>query len=332
MKVAVAGAGIFGLTCAFKLAEAGHKIELYDENGLLNGASKTNQFRMHRGYHYPRSKKTALACKEGYETFRPFYDECMLDCFTHIYAIAKEGSLISPEQFTKFCEDLDLEYRLAHPNVINWKNIDVCFEVIESMLSPSRLREFCQRKLKDLNLDITFWRLPFQFSNLDLYDLVVNATYASQNYLDGGTTDYQFELVEQAFVTLPSEYKDFSILVADGPFMCIDPYDETGKHLLLDVEESVHARRVGKYPQHLRYMMYRPSKFKQMIKSAKRFFVDIEKAVYHESMYGIRTVLPNHDHDDARPTVIKRHGRVISVFGGKIPTCVDAANKVLELV
>ena len=47
-------------------------------------------------------------------------------------------------------------------------------------------------------------------------------------------------------------------------------------------------------------------------------------------MFTFRTVLPNRDEDDARPTLVDRlDDRMFNLFSGKIGTCVDAANQVL---
>ena len=57
-KVAVAGAGIYGATVAIRLAELGHDVRLFDPLGILRAASAINQYRVHAGYHYPRSLET----------------------------------------------------------------------------------------------------------------------------------------------------------------------------------------------------------------------------------------------------------------------------------
>ncbi len=59
-KIAVVGAGIFGITTALKLSEK-HEVDLYEANSdIMQAASAINQFRLHRGYHYPRSPQTIL--------------------------------------------------------------------------------------------------------------------------------------------------------------------------------------------------------------------------------------------------------------------------------
>ncbi len=57
-KVAVAGAGVYGANIAISLAEAGHDVHLFDPLGVLRAASAINQYRIHSGYHYPRSPET----------------------------------------------------------------------------------------------------------------------------------------------------------------------------------------------------------------------------------------------------------------------------------
>ena len=51
------------------------------------------------------------------------------------------------------------------------------------------------------------------------------------------------------------------------------------------------------------------------------------------SMYTIRAVLSDRDHDDARPTLVNHEGdNVWSLFSGKIDTCVDAANELIRRI
>ena len=69
----------------------------------------------------------------------------------------------------------------------------------------------------------------------------------------------------------------------------------------------------------------------KFIESAKKFFVDIDKAEHIGSMYTFRTVLPNRDKDDARPTLVEKHNdKMFTLFSGKIGTCVDAIEQILE--
>ena len=57
----------------------------------------------------------------------------------------------------------------------------------------------------------------------------------------------------------------------------------------------------------------------------------MDKAEHIGSMFTFRTVLPNKEKDDARPTLVdKIDDKIFNVFSGKIGTCVEAANEVIN--
>ena len=69
-------------------------------------------------------------------------------------------------------------------------------------------------------------------------------------------------------------------------------------------------------------------KFKKTI---KLFFKDVDSIEHMGSMFTFRTVLPKREFDDARPTVYKfEKDNLITIFSGKIGTCVQAANQLVD--
>jgi len=65
MKIAIIGGGIFGVTTAIRLSR-NHDVDLFEQNSdILQSASGINQYRLHRGYHYPRSTDTAISAKNS---------------------------------------------------------------------------------------------------------------------------------------------------------------------------------------------------------------------------------------------------------------------------
>ena len=51
MKIAIIGAGFFGITAGLILSNK-HQVDIFEkEKKILNGASYSNQFRFHLGYH-----------------------------------------------------------------------------------------------------------------------------------------------------------------------------------------------------------------------------------------------------------------------------------------
>jgi hypothetical protein len=155
--------------------------------------------------------------------------------------------------------------------------------------------------------------------------------------------DYQFELCEKPVIKLPEQYKNKSVVIMDGPFMCIDPLGDTGLHVMGNVVHAIHSTNIGKFPKYdekfdellNKGIVKNPSitNIDKFIHSAKKFFVDIDKMKHIGSMFTFRTVLPNRDKDDARPTLVEKPmDTTFNVFSGKIGTCVNAAEEVLEYI
>ena len=73
------------------------------------------------------------------------------------------------------------------------------------------------------------------------------------------------------------------------------------------------------------------TKIRKFIEAGMEFFEDFDKLEHIGSMFTIRTVLPYRDEDDARPTIVNQVAHnVYTIFSGKIGTCVEAANKLVE--
>ncbi|MCR4284517.1 MAG: FAD-binding oxidoreductase, partial [archaeon] len=108
-EVAIIGAGIFGCSAAIELERKGFHVTIFERSGeILSGASTNNHLRHHWGYHYPRSKETALESINSREDFREEYEDCIIDGFPAYYAVVKENSKSTPKQFMQFCDDLGL--------------------------------------------------------------------------------------------------------------------------------------------------------------------------------------------------------------------------------
>ena len=129
----------------------------------------------------------------------------------------------------------------------------------------------------------------------------------------------------------------------DGPFMCIDPLGDTGYHVMGNVVHAIHSTNVGKFPEYdskfdellNKGIVKNPSvtNIDKFIDSAKKFFKDIDKSEHVGSMFTFRTVLPNRDKDDARPTLVEQiDDKMFTLFSGKIGTCVDAVDQILEVI
>lgn len=346
MPIAIVGGGIFGVSVAIKLSNYFDVVLFEKNNDILNSASGINQYRLHRGYHYPRSYETALSSKKSELTFKKEFGSAVLNNSEHYYCISKNKSLTNKKQYLQFCDQVDLEYEEVTCKNVNVDEIDLCIKVNENLFDPQKLKEVCWQKLKN-NCVTVHLNQNVDLKDLESYDHIILATYANQNKLLNSfpnfQNDFQFEICEKPIVELDSKIQNKSIVIMDGPFMCIDPYGLTGYSVLGNVVHAIHHTNIGKFPvipdkySNLlnNGIIKNPSitHFPDFIESGMKFIPELRNAKHIGSMFTIRTVLPNLEKTDARPTIVKKlSDKVISVFSGKIGNSVDAANQVYDLI
>jgi len=335
-KVLVVGGGIFGTTTSVMLSTSGYNVTLHEElDGVMKCASGINQYRLHRGYHYPRSKETAQECIDGLKLFKRKYEDSLVNGnVNHFYAISSKGSLVSSDDYIDFLNDMDLKYEKVEP----FLETDLTVKVDEELFDSDKLCSQVIQKMKGVGVNVVLNRKTTK-KDFDDYDYVVISTYAKLNELLDEQKEFQFEVVEKPVVKLPDLYKNKSIVVMDGPFMCLDPYKD-GLHVLCNVVHAIHETNVGFEPivsdelkEYLNNGIIKNpkiTKIKKFIETGMEFFEDFDKLEHIGSMYTIRTVLSNRDYDDARPTfVTKETDKIYTIFSGKIVTCVQSVNQLM---
>src|SRR5580704_16705486 len=174
-KVAIAGGGIYGTTAAIRLAERGFEVHLFDPLGILQAASAINQYRIHSGYHYPRSPETIQETLEARTEFMEAFASAIVRTSRHFYAIPKEGSQTSPVLFEKVMAEFNIFYQSSRPDWMNFEFIDRCYEVDEQIYDPDALRDLVAARIQERK--INFQRQIFEPGMRGKYDYVVYATY-----------------------------------------------------------------------------------------------------------------------------------------------------------
>ncbi len=347
MHIAVVGGGIFGCTTAIYAARAGHKVELFERKaGLLQCASGINQFRLHSGYHYPRSPDTVHECQEGLESFRSEYRAAIVNGGKHIYAIARKdvGSHLSGAEYRRFCDENSLPYRLIGLTpFLDPEMVDLAVHVVEGRILLSQLRHMVEEKLIQSLVSIHLCTSAPDNLRQD-FDAIVVATYAGINevtdLLGCEPQVYQFEVCEKPVVRMPAGFP--GIVVMDGEFGCVDPWDD-GLYLLGHVKHAIHSRNIGLYPEIPEHLVKyldngiitepRVTRFNEMVASGMEFIPGLIDSEYVGSMFTVRAVLADREETDARPTLVEElDDQVIRVFSGKIGTAVMAAEQVLSIL
>lgn len=358
MKIAVIGGGVFGSMTALRLAEAGHRVTVFERQpSLMMGASYNNQNRLHLGFHYPRDDETARQCILGFKRFVDEFSSCILSGFPNAYFIASQGSHTTPENFVAFAERLDLRYTpidLATfmPQV---DNVDMGVLTDEVVYDSVLVRAAITERLSHSNVAIRVGEAvvalhregdAYRVSTLtggEVFDAVVNCSYADINRLTASlghpveVRQYEYTAVPVVEVDLPSPV---GITIMDGRFMTLLPFGKSGRYLLYHVEHAVIARENAPV-MNPAWLAPDTSPFTSVDSTAwfdairndcVEFVPAVRDARHVDTLQGPRMVLANRDATDERPSITTQvEPRYVTVFAGKIDHCIWVADKVTAM-
>jgi glycine/D-amino acid oxidase-like deaminating enzyme len=174
---------------------------------------------------------------------------------------------------------------------------------------------------------------------------VFNCTYARINTIMQASelpqVPLKHELTEMALVEMPKGLRHTGFTVMDGPFFSIMPFPARGVHSFSHVRYTPHHYWQDRSGQACmdpyRYLnSVRPdSHYVYMLKDAERYLPSLKDCRYLESLWEVKTVLPQCEVDDSRPILFRRSEkspRLITVMGGKIDNIYDIREKLEVLV
>lgn len=356
----IIGGGFYGCIVAEQLAQHGHDVLLLEkEPDLMQRASYVNQARIHQGYHYPRSILTSLRSRVNFSRFIKEFEPCVYKDFDKYYAIGKISSKVTASQFQLFCERIGAPCGKAPEKIralFNQHLIDAVFKVKEYAFDATKLKGVMLEKLDtaavsvllnshakhvsktdgQLKLDIEYHGELISLSSRYLF----NCSYSKINRVlkESGLplVPLKHELTEMALIEMPDLLKKFSVTVMDGPFFSVMPFPTRQLHTLSHVRYTPHQswqdNNVRDYfDAELDTSMLRVSSHHQhMLKDAQRYLPLLQECNYVESLWEIKTVLPQSETDDSRPILFKRSEEIpglMSIMGGKIDNIYDVKDR-----
>jgi hypothetical protein len=359
----IIGAGFFGMHAADLLTKRGLTVAVIDKSTqAFSRASAINQARLHNGYHYPRSLKTAKTAKKYYDRFKRDFDYAINDSFRHIYAISNKDSKTSAKEFEIFCNKMDLPLkRIAKDKYFKKEMVTAAYLVEECVFDYALIRDRILKSINDTN------RAKFYFGfyiksvkkehrsfNIGLDNghtintrKVLNATYSGINEINKlfgyKMLDVKYEICEMAFGKVPQRYKDMAITVMDGAFFSFMPFGRRHYHSFSSVEHTPHkvvfqkklkfknlkdSRKCEQH--HLKNCsicsMRLETAWDNMVYLCTSYLKDPFDPHYLHSRFEIKAILKSSERTDSRPTVIKIHSKnpsYISVLAGKIDNIYD---------
>ena len=338
-KVAIAGAGIYGATAAIRLAEAGHAVTLFDPLGILQAASAINQYRIHSGYHYPRSPETIRETLEERREFVSMFFPAIVRNSRHYYAIPREGSRTPPAEYEDIMRSHTLMLKPAAPDWMNFEFIQRCYEVNENVYDPELLRSLIESRIRELN--INFEQREFDPGAAARFDCIVWATYAM-----GPSAQIfniaKYQVAEKILISLPPTLHRVALVVVDGPFTAFDPYGNSTNSLFGSAKHTNHWTTTDpeqKVPElyanilnNSEFVKVPFTRFEAMRADAALTVPSAVQANYLGSRFTVRVV--EDDPQSDRRTLYVRNStpREFHVFSGKVVGAVKAARILAEKI
>jgi FAD dependent oxidoreductase len=338
-RIAVVGAGIYGAYSAIRLAECGHRVDLFDPLGVLRATSDINQFRIHSGYHYPRSAETVAEIREARAEFLAEFCPAVVGDTKHYYAIPKEGSLTGADAYEEIMGQHGLALRRCRAEWMDFGFIDRCYEVDESLYDPQVLRSLLEQRI--CGLHIRFRQELYRAALRDDYDFVIYATYGT-GPSRGMFPVAKYQVVEKILIELPKPLRGVALIVVDGPFTAFDPYGNSQRSQFGSAKNTNHwtTRDPDEaVPEPYAAVLNRPTfecvsftRFEAMRKDAQLAVPLASEAVYLGSRFTIRVVEDNPEEDRRILYLHEEPQREIHIFSGKVVSAVKAARLICERI
>jgi hypothetical protein len=346
-KIAVIGAGFFGISIALILKK--HDVTIFERNkDILLGASKKNQLRFHKGYHYPRSLKTLKEIEKLNHHFTNFFKKSILGTTKNYYAVANKGSKVKFSKYIQFLKKNKLPFKQYNGLHYNISNIEGSIVSNESNLNFFKIRDKIINLLKKTKIKLNL-NTKFNKSLIPKFDKIIIACYDQNNIVLKSLNispkrKYRYELVEKIVISLPKKFLKKSFMVLDGEFVSLDPFLGTKNHLLSDVKNSkIEIIKNGYFPNFKDYRKkylnrgviknLKVSNFKKFISRCSKFIPILKKAKYKGSFFVTRSIEINKEKSDERlNSILNYNKKIYTVHSGKWNTSIGLAKDLAKKI
>lgn len=359
----IIGGGFYGcaVACHLSLEHNIKKICIIEkEQDILIRASTNNQYRVHNGYHYPRSFNTANRSRVNYKKFIKDWHPAIINNFDSLYAIPRRNSKVNSTQFEKFVHSIGASLKPASSSqkkLFNLNYFDDIYQAEECCFSPSTLKSLYELKIDHLKISLMLNTKVVAISNSGHdYEIeienecsikkkirssfIFNCTYSGLNQISGDiigpTKGLKHEIVELAFFKSPKDLSGVGITIMDGPFFSILPTEKRNILSLSHVRYTPHISwkdRKNIDPYSVFDNFQKDSHSNRMFRAAQKWIPSISEESYINSKFEIKTLLEKNEVDDGRPILFERDHNLKNVFyilGSKIDNIYDALEKIDE--
>ena len=312
----IIGAGWYGCHIGLYLKNTGHNVKIYEkESQIFSGASGFNQFRLHKGFHYPRSSETIDEIKKNYKRFTRSYKNFIYYPKNNLYCIAKKISLLDAKTYERILNSHNLQFKKKIKNKLS--NIEAAYFVKEGVIENDKIINFYNKKLeKNLRLKTKIKDLKRLKKN---YDFVIDCT--NNTLTNNLSNDFNYLL------TISTIYKknrkiSAPITIMDGELPSLYPYSDKKGYFTLTHAKYTHIKKFKTFKLLNDYKKKISKKYikkiiYEMEKSIVSFYPSFKESLNYQGYRFSYKVLPN-ETSAKRSISIKKNDNMISCSSPKI--------------
>ena len=346
-SVCIIGGGFYGCYVAKKITEnfKNINVELYEKNSnLLTEAGKNNQYRLHLGFHYPRSIETIKQTQEGSKIFIKEFNNFISKPKKNIYLIHKK-SLVNFEKYKKIFRKLKINFKeldLKNLNFLNDKSvyegaIDTKEQVILLDKLIPYLRKIAKKKciIKYRNeiksIDPKTGEVFGTDNRSKKFDYIINTTYTNPNL--GLKKKYKIKYEIAGMVKIKNSLKNTAVTIMDGPYVSLYPRNSFESSI-----SSVKFTPIKKFKllqdlkKNLKSAYNNKKKIeKKIINHSKKFFNNKIKIKNKGLIIAAKVKIYN-DKNSERVSLVKQNHKMIGILCGKLDAAPLAYKKIEKII
>tara|TARA_Y100000768_G_C23970553_1_gene680288 strand:- start:542 stop:1579 length:1038 start_codon:yes stop_codon:yes gene_type:complete len=345
MKIAIVGAGFYGCYFAKHLSKK-HKVYVFEKNSrLIMEAGYNNQYRLHQGFHYPRSQKTIQQTKEGYIKFIKEFKKYIYFPKHNYYCIHK-NSKIGFLNYLKVLKKNKLNFEIVNKDKIPFLRKELIEGAINTRegvilidkLTKQLIKDVKKKCLVKINSKVTKINnkkgiIQTQKKNF-YFDKIINTTYTDPNLgLENNKFNLKYELASLIIPRLKIKNVP-GITIMDGNFVSLYPRNKYNFSLSSVKYTPVKKLKSLKHKDlYLSQIFKNKNLIKKNILNNVSKFIDLKKINYKYSKIEIapKTKIKN-DKGDIRTTELIAENKVISILCGKLDAVPLIYKKILKLI
>ncbi len=356
-RIAVIGAGIFGLEIATSLTSKGHNVILYEKaQSVLEKTTSNNQNRLHLGLHYPRDLETARQSRIGYENFLKKYSQSVKQNFPNFYAVSNLETKTTTSGFIEFAaeaqipleriRDEDIGALGFNPDLIDslWKCKEAVIDIFQyrkialSAAMEVGLKIELGHEITNANYDGSSWDLFANSIKLGSFDLIVRATYGQDRILTNIEPESErvFEYQQTLVFEISSFAQSFGLTVVDGDFVTVLPSGFSDNFLIYSPVPSVLNRFIGKeVPANWNFddQSIIQHSYETVSKRALLYAPVLGEISKLRILKAIRTIEPFVSQTDKRVSYFnKPYPNFYDVHSGKVDHAIELAESLIDLL